>query len=201
MSDDSPQRSANLKDWLRLQQLLVVRTSRYLQSLADLVGQGSFEPREYIKESANAWAGAVGDLGTWLKPESKLGLPPEQVAVCVCEGYVDRNRGSQEIGITIPTHLFGAQTSLETKVELVLGGLVRRLESPGRPPSVLEPDKHLRIAPNPVTMDELNQLKLRFFDLSGIGESGTFEGLVWAILPGQPAEKKVPATVVTLTLA
>lgn len=200
MSNDNPDRSANLKDWLRLQQLLVVRTSKYFQSLGDMVGQGSFEPREYIKESANAWAGVVGDLGTWLKPESKLGLPPEQVPVCVCEGHVDRSQGSQEIEIAIPIQLFGTDMSQQTKVELVLGGLVRRLESPGRPPAVLEPDKHFRIAPNPVTMDGLSELKLRFFDLSGIGESGEFEGLVWAILPGQPAENKVPATVVKLTL-
>jgi hypothetical protein len=200
MGDDKPARSASLDDWLRLQQRLVVRTSKYLQSLGDLVGQGSFEPREYIEQSANVWAGVVGDFGDWLKPASERKLSPEQALVCVCKVDVDRGRGSQEKPIAIPIELFGQQESEDTKIPLILSGLVRRMEKLGRPPAVLEPGKHLGIEPNPVTRNDLTDLKLKVFDLSAIGEGGHFEGLLWAVLPGQPAETKVPAAVIELTL-
>jgi hypothetical protein len=98
--------------------------------------------------------------------------------------------------------LFGDEDDLEAVVGLAAGALIRfDPEASGRPPLVLEPGKHVRIEPNPVPRARLRELELKLYDLSGIGDGGTYEGLVWATrLPGLLEETRLPAAVVVLEL-
>lgn len=202
MADDNPAPKPALADWLRLQRSLVRRSAEYVQTLGELIGQGSFEPGEYIEQTARTWAGVARDFGEWLAPGSQLRPEERQALICLCAGQADRHGGAQSIPIRIPVELFGDGDDPEAVVGLAAGSLVRfDPEASGRPPLVLEPGKHVVVEPNPVTRTSLDELKLRVYDLSGIGDGGTYEGLVWATqLPGLAVETRLPVAVVVLEL-
>lgn len=221
MADSKPSstRTIEWEEWLRLQQRLVRRTSEYLQGLGELVGQGSLEPREYIEQSAKAWAAVVGDVGDWIKPGSDVPLDNSQALVSYVTAGLSRG-GSRAIKIEVPAHLFHPRDQ-DVVVRLTTDGLIRRFDprSLARPALVLEPERHLRLALTSeasgptagaggilqeregldVSRDQRSFVELKVYDLPDtINANEVYEGVVWGEVLGR--EQRVPVAVVALTI-
>ena len=187
-----------MADWLRLQRRFVLRTSDYIEGLAGLAKKGSFEPGEYIGQSAQLWADVVGDIGDWLKPHKKADLDPSQALIMRVEGQVLARRGTATIRFHVPVDLFEDDND-----ELVLStdGLIRKFapQSAGRPVLMLEPDTHLEIRPNVVKRADPRSAKLSVYDVPDTILAGqVYEGLIWATVRSSGC--RLPIAAVELTI-
>ena len=218
-SQKGPPTSLEWERWLRLQQRLVRRTSAYMQNLAEMIGQGSLEPREYIEQSAKAWAAVVGDVGDWLKPTSDLKFDSSEALVSYVTAQVSRG-GSRAVAFEVPLHLFNPQDQ-DVVVRLRVGTLTRRVDpkSLGRPTLALEPERHLRLTLSTralrsrqddgsragerdgldVTRDQRTSVELKVYDLPDtINANEVYEGIIWGTLPDRT--EPVPVAIVALSI-
>lgn len=176
-----------------------MRTSEYLQALGELAAQGSFEPGEYIGESAKLWSNVVGEIGDWMKPESGR-LDPPLGLISLCRGKVKARSGTRPVTIDLPVEVF-AQEADDAVILLSTDGLLRRFEprSAGRPVLLLEPERNLRLHPNQVSKGHPRSVELKVFDVPDTILAGeVYEGLVWGTVVSDGRRLPVAAVEVTI---
>lgn len=173
-------------EWIRLQQRLADRTSQYLESIGQLVGEGSLEAREYVERSTKFWGDLVGELGDWLrdadsgvrKPKpggTQKGPPgpaPEPIPL-----KVSKRVDSRPAIVEVPVELFEKPDDL---FRLSIDGFTRRAKKnePRRP---IQSETHFRLEPDEVTISQRGKVELKTYDLPDNLVSGdVYDGTLWA---------------------
>jgi hypothetical protein len=190
--------SPRMADWLRLQRRFALRASEYVEALAGIAAKGSFEPGEYIGQSAQLWANVIGDIGDWLKPQAHPDLEPSQALITRVKGQVLARRGTGTVRFHVPVDLFEDD---DDKLELYTDGLIRKFapQSAGRPVLMLEPETHLKIRPSVVKRAHPRWARLSVYDVPDTILAGQlYEGLIWATVRG--STHRLPVAAVELRI-
>jgi len=183
---------------LRLPQRLVVRTSDYLQQLADLAGQGSVEPRDYIESTFGLWSGVLAEIGDSLNPEPQRDFG-ELSPVPVVSYKLRRERG--DITLDVPIEVF-QRCGEDAVLQLSTDGLIRTYDPrhPLRPALALARDQNVRVLPDRIRLAQRNQVTLKVFGLPATtAANDTFQGVVWGATQSKPNDR-FPVIVVVVTV-